>query len=224
MHRVDAAMPSVTMSLRTPYSMMEDSENSGATFKIVSRITELLDPLSEADREHVLRTVRTWFRLNPAGSESKSDLYPLPGVAGAKPYPSDDDKFSDRPLLSAKDFVLEKDPLTEVERLACLAYYLKHYQDTPQFKTVDLSRLNTEAAQRKLSNPALTAGNAVRDGFFVQAPKGGYRQLSAMGERFVQLLPNREAALQVRKRMGSRRGRPRSGNRGDLKDKNIRAA
>ena len=196
--------------------MTEDSENTGATFKIVSRITELLDPLSEADREHVLRTVRTWFRLNPA-TDSKSELYPLPGVTDrTASRTADDEKFSDRSLVSAKDFVLEKDPLTEVERLACLAYYLKHYQDTPHFKTLDLSRLNTEAAQRKLSNPALTAGNAARDGFFVQAPKSGYRQLSAMGERFVQLLPDREGAQQVRKRMRGRRS-----GRGSTKNKDV---
>ena len=199
--------------------MTEDSENAGATFKIVSRITELLDPLSESDREHVLRTVRTWFRLNPT-ADSSSELYPLPGVTNRPAgHGAEDEKFSDRSLISAKDFVLEKDPLTEVERLACLAFYLKHYQDTPHFKTLDLSRLNTEAAQRKLSNPALTAGNAVRDGFFVQAPKNGYRQLSGMGERFVQLLPNREAAQQVKKRMRGRRS-----GRGSTKNKDVRAA
>jgi hypothetical protein len=204
--------------------MTDDPENSGPTFKIVSRITELLEPLSEADRKHVLRTVGTWFRINAAASDTKSDLYPLPGIsAGKSTYGADEEKFSDRPLVSAKDFVFEKDPLTEVERLACLAYYLKHYQDTPQFKTLDLSRLNTEAAQRKLSNPALTAGNAVRDGFFVQAPKAGCRQLSAMGERFVQLLPNREAALQVKKRMGSRRG-TRSGSARGGKERVVKKA
>ena len=112
--------------------------------------------------------------------------------------------------------------MTEVERLACLAYYLTHYQETPHFKTVDLSRLNTEAAQRKLSNPAVAASNAMRDGFFVQAPRGGYKQLSAMGERFVQLLPNREAAQQVKNRMASRRGKRGASTRAESADAGTR--
>jgi len=47
--------------------------------------------------------------------------------------------------MSPKDFLLEKQPRTDVERIACLAYYLTHYRATPHFKTIDLSILNTEA-------------------------------------------------------------------------------
>jgi len=198
--------------------MPDEIQSGNPRFETVSRIIELLDPLGMDDRAHVFRTVATWFRLGTS-----------PGVRGA-PFPAvesspttqraslEEDKFSDRPVLSVKDFILEKDPLTEVERLACLAYYLTHYQETPHFKTVDLSRLNTEAAQRKLSNPAVAASNAMRDGFFVQAPRGGYKQLSAMGERFVQALPSREAALQVKQKMTSRRGKRGAGGRAEMKD------
>jgi hypothetical protein len=199
--------------------MSDEIQSSGPTFDTVSRIIELLDPLSAEDREHVFRTVGTWFRLSTGSSLRGNTPSPSPASSSAAQRRStEDDKFSDRPLLSVKDFILEKEPSTEVERLACLAYYLTHYQETPHFKTVDLSRLNTEAAQRKLSNPAVAAGNAMRDGFFVQAPRGGYRQLSAMGERFVQVLPNREAAQQVRQKMTSRRGKRGGGSRSESKD------
>jgi hypothetical protein len=192
--------------------MPEQTQNNGANFEIVSEIIALLDPLGPEDREHVYRTVGTWFRI---GARPLATVHsPLPDT---RTLVSDDEKFSDRPVLSVKDFIFEKDPLTEVERLACLAFYLTHYLDTPHFKTLDLSRLNTEAAQRKLSNPTVAANNAMRDGFFVQAPKAGYKQLSAMGERFVQLLPNREAAQQVKHRMSSRRSR-RGGSVRDSKE------
>jgi hypothetical protein len=130
----------------------------------------------------------------------------------------EDEKFSNRPVLSVKDFIFEKDPGTEPERMACLAYYLTHYLETPHFKTVDLTRLNTEAAQRTFSNPAVASGNAIRDGYFVLAPKAGYKQLSAMGERFVHALPDREAAEQIRKRMGGRRFRKKASNHGDAEE------
>jgi hypothetical protein len=113
--------------------------------------------------------------------------------------------------MSVKDFIFEKNPQTDPERMACLGYYLTHYLDTPHFKTQDLSRLNTEAAQRAFSNAAFAASNAYRDGFFVSASKAGHKQLSAMGERFVHALPDRAAAEQVRERMKVRRGRRKFG-------------
>jgi hypothetical protein len=101
--------------------------------------------------------------------------------------------FSEDRSMSPKEFVLEKQPRTDVERMACLAYYLTHYRDTPHFKTLDLSKLNTEAAQPKFANAANTANNAVKTGYLVPSTKG-HRQLSAGGERFVLALPDRDAA------------------------------
>jgi hypothetical protein len=102
-------------------------------------------------------------------------------------------KFSDDRTPSAKQFLLDKRPQTDVERVACLAYYLTHYQNTPHFKTLDLSKLNTDAAQIKLSNPTVAVDNATKSGFLAQASKGN-KQLSALGELYVQALPDREAA------------------------------
>jgi hypothetical protein len=56
-----------------------------------------------------------------------------------------------------------------------------------------LSRLNTEAAQPKFSNAAVSVENAAKMGYLVPAVKG-HKQLSATGERFVQALPDRDAA------------------------------
>jgi hypothetical protein len=53
----------------------------------------------------------------------------------------------------------EKQPKTDIERIACLAYYLRHFRDAPFFKTKYLSSLNTEAAQQKFSNAAYAGGN-----------------------------------------------------------------
>ena len=188
----------------------EPLDKNGPTFGTVSRIIDILEPLSAGDREHVMRTVATWFRM-AFGDVSVSQPAPQPSPAEVT---AEDEKFSERTVLSPKEFILEKDPITEVERLACLAFYLTHYLNMPHFKNVDLSRLNTEAAQRKLSNPAVAISNAMRDGFFVQASEDGYKQLSAMGERFVQLLPDREAAKKIKERMSSRRSKKGSG-RGD---------
>ena len=89
--------------------------------------------------------------------------------------------------------MLEKQPRTNVERMACLAFYLTHYEDMQHFKTLDLSKLNTRAAQPKFTNSAWVAKDAVTTGYLAPATKG-HRQLSAAGEQFVRALPDREAA------------------------------
>ena len=94
---------------------------------------------------------------------------------------------------SPKVFLMEKQPRTDVERIACLAYYLAHYRNIPQFKTLDLGKLNTEAAQPKFSNAANATNNAQKMGYLVPGQKG-HRQLSGAGERFVSALPDRAAA------------------------------
>jgi len=104
--------------------------------------------------------------------------------------------------------MLEKQPRTDVEKVACLAYYLTHYRDTPYFKTLDISKLNTEAAQTKFANPTVAVDNAGKTNYLVPATKGN-KQLSALGEQFVQALPDREKAraimVNVRPRRKSRK-------------------
>ena len=105
---------------------------------------------------------------------------------------------------------MERAPKTDVERIACLAYYLTHYRGTPHFKTLDISALNTEAAQPKFSNTAYSTNNAVKLGYIVPSTKG-QRQLSGLGERFVRALPDRNAAkevlLSLRRKLRSKRKR-----------------
>jgi hypothetical protein len=96
-------------------------------------------------------------------------------------------------IPSPKQFLLNKQPRTDVERIACLAFYLTHYRDLPHFKTLDLAKLNTEAAQPKFSNTAYAATNAAKLGYLASATKT-QRQISAAGEQFVSALPDREAA------------------------------
>src|SRR5262249_52301053 len=105
--------------------------------------------------------------------------------------------FSEEKTVSAKEFVFQKKPQSDVERVTVLAYYLTHYRDTPYFKTLDISKLNTEAAQPKFSNAAYAVENATKLGYLVPASKGT-KQLSAAGEVFVDALPDREAAKQAR--------------------------
>jgi hypothetical protein len=92
---------------------------------------------------------------------------------------------------------------------------LTHFRDLPTFKTLDLAKLDTEAAQPKFSNAAYASNNAVNSGYLAPASKG-HRQISAAGEQFVVALPDRETARQAitrarRRKVSRRKKRNREG-------------
>jgi hypothetical protein len=149
-----------------------------------------LQGLEPDARQRIFDSAATFLQLRPSAGGTARRVVAAAEPAQREPsYPS----FSTDATPSAKDFMYEKQPRTDIERMAALAYYLTHYRDTPQFKTLDLSKLNTEAAQPKFSNSAYAANNAVKRGFLIPTTRG-QRQLSAAGERFIAALPDRDEA------------------------------
>jgi hypothetical protein len=153
--------------------------------EILNRILSDLHELGDEARQRVLQTVVTYYQFAPIAHPGSQDA---PSGVAAAPGP-----FSEDRSISPKEFLWQKKPQTAVERVACLGYYLTHYRDMPHFKTLDISKLNTEAAQPKFSNAALAVNDAAKTGYLVPGVKGA-KQLSAPGEQFVLRLPDREAA------------------------------
>jgi len=154
--------------------------------KILQHILTDLKDLNIEARERILKTILTYFDFASL-KEAEKTIPTARETVGT---------FSENRNISPKEFLLEKQPETDVERVACLAYYLTHYLDTPHFKTIDVSKLNTDAAQRKFANAAMAVDNAAKQGYLVPAIKG-HKQLSAAGERFVQALPDRVVAKEA---------------------------
>jgi hypothetical protein len=111
-----------------------------------------LGKLDEASRARVLDAAGTFF--------ANESLRRPQNVQNADSLTSNRPSFGQEYSPTPKEFMLEKQPSTDVERIACLAYFLTHYRNTPHFKTLDLAKLNTEAAQPKFSNTAYSANNA----------------------------------------------------------------
>ena len=107
----------------------------------------------------------------------------------------------------------QRKPKTDVERVACLAYYLTHHRSTRQFKTIDIANLNTEAGQRKFANAATSVGNATRAGF-VAAVSRGMKQLTAEAKRYVDALPDQTAAKAAFGKKKKAKRQRRRGNTG----------
>jgi hypothetical protein len=184
------------------YLKMENDSTSAA--QALAAIIDLLSRLDDEARARVLKSVSTFFHI-PAENE-----YSIPRPRAEVPQPSSPQRpnFSEGHEPTPKQFLLEKAPQTDVERIACLAYYLTHYRNTPHFTTLELAKLNTEAAQPKFSNTAYAATNAANAGYLASATKT-QRQLSAAGEQFVITLPDRAAAKAIMARVRRRSSPPR---------------
>ncbi len=174
--------------------------------EILTQLVAMFERVNPDSRERLFQTLGTYF-----GFIRGPKLEGKPTEGRGHDWGGDLAKFTEDRSLSAKEFLLQKQPRTDMERVACLAYYLTHYQNTPHFKTVDISRLNTEAAQIKFSNPAFTVVNATNYGYLTQAGEG-FKQISALGEQFVAALPDREAARAVMQNFRRRRTSKKSRN------------
>lgn len=104
---------------------------------------------------------------------------------------------SDISQMPPKAFLVLKKPKTDVERIACLAYYLTKVRQVEHFKTLDLTRLNIEAAGEKFSNAANSVNNAVFQSRYLAQAGGGKKQIAPLGEVLVENLPDREAVTKA---------------------------
>jgi hypothetical protein len=93
--------------------------------------------------------------------------------------------------MTAKQFLLGKKPKSLGERVTCLAYFLTHHRSQPRFKASDIAKLNLEAGQPPIGNPASAVDNARRDQLLGSAGSGT-KQITVRGEALVAALPDRE--------------------------------
>ena len=176
-------------------------------YTVVDKVVKNLLPLEPNNRLRVYRTVGTFFGIEDSYPKVTGNMDGrVPANASREP------KFSSTEEPTPKEFLLQKRPNTNVERVACLAYYLTHFRNIPHFRNTDINKLNTEAAQIKLSNVSYTVNDAVKTGYLAIAAKG-MKQLSAQGEQYVDALPDRDAAKAVKPRTSKRSRRNMRTNR-----------
>ena len=189
--------------------------------QMVNRVMEALLPLNAATRERVLRVVGSYFDNGVSSAEARKSKDPhfttqdAPTAAakgGGGLSRSRDPHFNTQEPPTPKDFLLEKRPTTNMDRVACLAYYLGHYRDMPHFKTTDISKLNTEAAQIKFTNTSYAVRDAAKSGYLAAVTKDT-KQLTAAGEKFVEALPDRATAQDAMKGARPKRVRKKTASK-----------
>jgi len=166
-----------------------------ALAKVVAAV-ELLEPPQQI---WVLQTAASRFslttnQLQQPGAKSKSDE--ITAALG-----SGDGEASPKEFLNAKN------PRTQVQRIACLAYFLSKRRRTPRFNTRQLADLNSEAGWHGFSSPSVCVENASKAKLLSLAG-GGNKQLTSLGKALVDALPNQEFVKEIMSATGRRKGRP----------------
>jgi hypothetical protein len=173
----------------------------GKTFsgeiEALSTVLEALADLDDAKRSWVLQTASA--RLNVAAPSPQQNV----GVQGPAQAPGAAATGTEDP----RQFVKLKNPQTDVQRVACLAYYLTHYRDQAHFKSRDLSTLNTEAAGPRV-NMSRAVNNATNQNRYLAAAGSGNKQISPLGEDVVNALPDQEKVTAAEQNQGRRKKRP----------------
>src|SRR5437773_8562704 len=94
-------------------------------------ILDALQQLEDESRRRILKTVHTFLALDSTSDRMEVPAEPQRPITNGR---SDRDlKFADRTSLSAKEFLANKQPRTDVERVTCLAYYFAHFRDMTSF-------------------------------------------------------------------------------------------
>jgi hypothetical protein len=165
---------------------------------------QAIEPLAKEAQQRILAWLMERYSAGmPVGQRRGLGVSSTPSSSGV-----------DQVEVTAKRFLQEKTPQSDVERIAVLAYYLTHHRDKQHFHTADLTALNTEAAQPRFSNAANAASNAVKSSGFLADAGKGMRQLTVKGEEAVDALPDRGALKAVMEKYASpRRPRPAKGSR-----------
>jgi hypothetical protein len=168
------------------------SEDYGRELEALGSILKALGPLPDDARDFVMRTAAARLKISSITNDRQ-------GAQAAAPTDHSKSSHGTGSFdgITPKQFLKIKKPASELQRIVCLAFYLTHAQAKRHFKTQDLTALNTEAAGGKFSNPSATVRNATsQSGFFAPAPKGT-KQITVLGEDYVNALPDQDAAKTV---------------------------
>lgn len=158
-----------------------------------------LSGLDPAEQARVLAWLYQKLQVTPAPGTPPLPVTLTPAApAGTGPTHQNHSALAGIPgtPAHARAFMTLKKPGDLQERVACLGYYLTSFMNMPAFKTRDITKMNSDAGQPNLSNPAVFVKNSVRAQYLSSAGKG-QRQITPRGEALVNALPNRETVVQA---------------------------
>jgi hypothetical protein len=158
----------------------------------IGTVLTALEPLDAEKRKFVLKTVIERLAvpdLLPAAPATPAANLLSATAAAASPLAIKG--------ISAKDFMKAKNPQTDSQRIACLAYYFTHNKGQNEFKTADFTQLNEEAKGIRFSNAGVAVMNATDQSKFLAPVGDGKKRITTLGEEVVEVLPDQEAVKKI---------------------------
>jgi hypothetical protein len=155
----------------------------------VTALGTVLDALSKLDapaQQWVLRTAASRFQVSMMPGQQMPPMTPIPGALAAGSVGE----------LAPKDFLKIKAPKSDVDRVACLAFYLTHGRQTAFYAARDLTSINTEAAGPKI-NMSRAVDNATNQSGYLTSAGKGKKQITAHGEDVVNALPDYQKVKEI---------------------------
>jgi hypothetical protein len=194
-----------------PRSSGLDKEFVGA-----NKAYQALKDLSEAEQRRALRFAAEKLGLGVdavLSTGTGGNVTPTPPfspvVTGIQQIPGG----SERPAVNkqaAKAFLKTKAPTSDVQRVACLAYFLLQ-EGIDSFKSKDLSQLNRDGHGMTVHNMSQAVENSFKADWLSQAGKGR-KKITGLGEQVVEALPDQEAVRAVLAGASRRTRRRRKGS------------
>jgi hypothetical protein len=163
-------------------------------FEAIKIALEALEPLQENQRKFAINMILSRLGVN-APSQDQGRPQRQPPANNQAPGDAE----------GARQFLIEKNPATDLERYVCVAYYLAKRMNTPTFSTREVTKLNGEAGGHNFSNAAATAANATRQSKLFSNAGHGKKRLTIRGERLVDALPDRQKVAEIIKSKGGKK-------------------
>jgi len=130
--------------------------------------------------------------LNPAVS---TDIHPPNANVGLVALPGGAQAVDVQEAIANKDtrtFIRIKRPTTDVQRVACLGYFLVHTTGQQGFSSKDVGKAHTDSGEPSI-NMARALDNATRRAKYLSNRGPREKQLTTLGEDIVIALPDQEA-------------------------------
>ena len=163
-------------------------------------VVKALEPLADADRQWVLQSAASRWSViiqGPAASSGGLSSNAIGGSSQVLGGASSADVESAIAKRDVRAFVRLKRPNTDVQRVACLGYFLVRTTGNHGFSSKDVSKAHTDSGGSKINLPR-ALDNATRQKKYLSNRGPREKQLTTLGEDIVVALPEQQAVKETK--------------------------
>jgi len=193
--------------------MAEKKTDSTAALVVV---VKALENLSVEDRQWVLQSAASRWNTNYNITANMGGFaVSANAVTGVQNANHVVPAKSAAEMQNVRAFIRAKNPKTDVQRVACLVYYLTQTTGQLGFSSKDINQAHVDSGGSKI-NMTRALDNATRQSKYISSRGSNEKQLTTLGEDVVAALPDQAAVRAVEVAMKSR-GKVRKKKKGKKK-------